>query len=63
MAVIPYCRGVSEAVRSVLASHKIRTVMRPRKLKWPLMRDVQSLLISTYNFGQRKNSLLSRITC
>ena len=40
-AVIPYCRGVSEAVRRVLASHKIRTVMRPRKLKWSLMRDAK----------------------
>ena len=25
--------------------------------------QLQSFLISTYNFGQRKNSLLSRITC
>ena len=32
---------MSEAVRRVLASHKIRTVMRPRKLKWSLMRDVK----------------------
>ena len=40
-AVIPYCRGVSEAVRRVLASQKIRTVMRPRKLKWSLMRDAK----------------------
>ena len=45
-AVIPYCRGVSKASRRVLASHQIRTIMRPRKLKWRLMRGAKDSLPS-----------------
>ena len=43
-AVIPYYKGVSEAVRRVLAAHNIRTVMKPRKLKWQLMRGAKDSL-------------------
>ena len=40
-AIIPYCQGTSEAIRRVLASINIRTVMKPRQLKWTLMKGAK----------------------
>ena len=36
---IPYVKGVSEAIGRVLAPLEIRTVMKPRRMKWLLMGD------------------------
>lgn len=43
-AVIPYCKGTSEAVRRVLASLKVRTVMKPLKVKWRIMRGAKDTI-------------------
>ena len=40
-ATIPYIRGVSEAIRRILAPHNIRTVMKPVSLKWSLMKGAK----------------------
>ena len=43
-AVIPYCRGTSEAIRCVLESHNIRTVIKPKKLRWTLTKGAKDML-------------------
>ena len=40
-ACIPYVAGVSEAIRRVLSSLSIRTVMKPKPWKWTLMRGAK----------------------
>ena len=40
-ASIPCVPGLSEAIKRVLAPLDIRTVMRPQKIKWSLMRRVK----------------------
>ena len=34
---IPYAKGISEAISRVLAPLEIRTVMKPRQMKWLLI--------------------------
>ena len=38
VAAIPYVRGVGESIRRILKKVNIRTVMRPDKLRWKLMK-------------------------
>ena len=41
---IPYVKGISEAIGRVLAPLEIRTVMKPRRMKWLLMGDAKDRL-------------------
>ena len=41
---IPYIKGISEGISRVLAPLEIRTVMKPRQIKWTLMKDAKDKL-------------------
>ena len=41
---IPYIKGISESISRVLAPLEIRTVMKPRQIKWTLMKDAKDKL-------------------
>ena len=50
-ASIPCVRGLSEAIKRVLAPLDIRRVMRPQKVKWSLMRRVKDRISTRKEAG------------
>ena len=48
---IPYVKGISEAIRRVLAPLEIRTTMKPRQMKWWLMGDAKDRLPADQEAG------------
>ena len=51
VAAIPYVRGVSESISRILKKVNIRTVMRPDKLKWKLMKRAKDSVLAEDTTG------------